>query len=95
MMLRSKAAFHGFWRCNHHNTEQKGCVNKMENTISTEGVKPFTEMTSRELFVILTGGQGVMQQMYLQNILKEYLNRHGDTTDLVTMVRSVAEEHGS
>lgn len=55
-------------------------------------IKPFTEMTSRELFVILTGGGGVMQQMYLQNILKEYVTKHGDTADLVTMVRSVAEE---
>ena len=67
----------------------------MDSTINTEGIKPFTEMTSRELFVILTGGQGVMRQMYLQNILKEYLNRYGDTTDLVTMVRTVAEEHGT
>ena len=27
-------------------------------------IKPFTEMTSRELFVILTGGGGVMQQIH-------------------------------
>lgn len=33
-----------------------------------------------------------MQQMYLQNILKEYVTKHGDTADLVTMVRTVAEE---
>ena len=57
-----------------------------------EDIKPFTKMTSRELFVILTGGGGVMQQMYLQNILKEYVTKHGDTADLVTMVHTVAEE---
>ena len=54
-------------------------------------IKPFTEMTSTELFIILTGGRGVMQQMYLQNILKEYLKKHKDTSDLVTMVQAVAE----
>lgn len=60
--------------------------------MNVENIKPFTEMTSKELFVILTGGQGVMKQMYLQNTLKEYVTKYGDTTDLVTMVRKVAEE---
>lgn len=60
--------------------------------MSVEDIKPFTEMTSRELFVILTGGRGIMKQMYLQNILKEYVMKYGDTTDLVTMIRKVAEE---
>ena len=46
-------------------------------------IKPFTEMTSTELFVILTGGRGVMPQMYLQDVLKEYLKKHKDTSDLV------------
>ena len=55
-------------------------------------IKPFTEMTSTELFVILTGGRGVMPQMYLQDVLKEYLKKHKDTSDLVTMVHAVAEE---
>ena len=63
-----------------------------EINMDISDVKPFTEMTSRELFVILTGGQGVMQQMYLQNILKEYLMKYGDTADLVTMVRKVADQ---
>ncbi len=62
-----------------------------EINLNMEGIKPFTEMTSTELFVILTGGRGVMQQMYLQNILKEYINKQKDTADLVTMVQSVAE----
>jgi len=29
--------------------------------------------------------------MYLQNILKEYLTKHKDMADLVTMVHEVAE----
>ena len=62
-----------------------------EINLNLEEIKPFTEMTSTELFVILTGGRGVMQQMYLQNILKEYIKKHKDTSDLVTMVQSVAE----
>ena len=62
-----------------------------ELRLNMDDVKPFTEMTSRELFVILTGGQGVMQQMYLQDVLKEYLKKHKDTADLVTMVHAVAE----
>ena len=62
-----------------------------EFKLNMEDIKPFTEMTSTELFVILTGGRGVMQQMYLQNILKEYIKKHKDTSDLVTMVQSVAD----
>lgn len=66
-------------------------MEKKEFKLNMEDITPFTEMTSTELFVILTGGRGVMQQMYLQNILKEYLKKHKDTSDLVTMVRAVAE----
>ena len=62
-----------------------------EQDRNIDGIKPFTEMTSTELFVILTGGRGVMQQMYLQNILKEYLTKYKDMADLVTMVHEVAE----
>ena len=56
-------------------------------------IKPFTEMTSTELFIILTGGRGVMEQMYLQNVIKEYLKKYGEASDLVTMVSKVAEEN--
>ena len=63
-----------------------------EVVLKTENIKPFTEMTSAELFVILTGGRGVMEQMYLQNVLKEYLRKHKDMSDLVTMVHAVAED---
>ena len=62
-----------------------------EQDRNMDGIKPFTEMTSTELFVILTGGRGVMRQMYLQHILKEYLTKHKDMADLVTMVHEVAE----
>ena len=54
-------------------------MEKKEFKLNMEDIKPFTEMTSTELFIILTGGRGVMQQMYLQNILKEYLKKHKDT----------------
>lgn len=60
--------------------------------MNTENIKPFTEMDSKELFIILTGGKGIMEQMNLQNIIKEYVERHHDTADLVTMVRTVAQE---
>ena len=43
--------------------------------------KAFTEMTSQELFCVLTGERGVMEQMYLQNILKEYMETHQDAVD--------------
>jgi hypothetical protein len=66
-------------------------MEKKEFKLNMEDITPFTEMTSTELFIILTGGRGVMQQMYLQNILKEYLKKHKDTSDLVTMVQAVAE----
>lgn len=66
-------------------------MEKKEFKLNMEEITPFTEMTSTELFIILTGGRGVMQQMYLQNILKEYLKKHKDTSDLVTMVQAVAE----
>ena len=49
-------------------------------------------MDSKELFIILTGGKGIMPQMNLQNIIKEYVEKHHDTADLVTMVHTVAKE---
>ncbi len=63
-----------------------------ESKTNLENIEPFTEMTSKELFVILTGGEGLMKQMYLQKILETYVKRYGDTADLVTMVKTVAEE---
>ena len=66
-------------------------MEKKEFKLNMEDIKPFTEMPCTQLFIILTGGRGVMQQMYLQNILKEYLKKHKDTSDLVTMVQAVAD----
>ena len=63
-----------------------------ESNINIEDIEPFTQMTSKELFVILTGGEGLMKKMYLQKILETYVRKHKDTADLVTMVRAVAEE---
>jgi hypothetical protein len=63
-----------------------------ESNINIEDIEPFTKMTSKELFVILTGGEGLMKKMYLQKILETYVRKHKDTADLVTMVRAVAEE---
>ena len=67
-------------------------MSDQEVVLKTENIKPFTVMTSAELFVILTGERGVMEQMYLQNVLKEYLRKHKDMSDLVTMVHAVAED---
>ena len=67
-------------------------MSDQEIVLKTENIKPFTEMASAELFVILTGGRGIMEQMYLQNVLKEYLRKHKDMSDLVTMVHAVAED---
>ena len=63
-----------------------------ESKTNVENIEPFTQMTSKELFVILTGGEGLMKKMYLQKILETYVRKHKDTADLVTMVRAVAEE---
>ncbi|MBR2258578.1 MAG: hypothetical protein IJ899_14865 [Blautia sp.] len=52
--------------------------------------KAFTEMTNQELFCVLTGERGVMEQMYLQNILKEYMETHQDAVDLAAIVRESA-----
>ncbi len=60
--------------------------------IKLDEIRPFTEMSSKELFVILTGGEGIMEQTILRNIIHEYLMKYGDTADLVTMVHKMAEE---
>ena len=60
--------------------------------LKLEDIRPFTEMSSKELFVILTRGEGIMEQTVLRNIIHDYLMKYGDTADLVTMVRKMAEE---
>ena len=60
--------------------------------MNMEDIRPFTEMTSRELFTILTGDRGIVPQMNLQNIIRDYIHKYGDTADIVTMVHKMAEE---
>ena len=56
--------------------------------------KTMYEMDNRELFCVLTGDRGVMAQMYLQEVVKEYLAGHQEEADLQTMVRTVVDERG-
>ena len=56
--------------------------------------KTMYEMDNRELFCVLTGARGVMAQMYLQEVVKEYLAGHKEEADLQTMVRTVVDERG-
>ena len=57
--------------------------------------KTFAQMSNRELFCVLTGDRGIMAQMYLQNLVKEYLASHDDDPDLATMVKITLEEKES
>ncbi len=55
--------------------------------------KSFLEMDRRELFCVLTGDRGVMAQMALQKIIKEFMAKYPDREEnLVTMVHTIAEE---
>ena len=56
--------------------------------------KTMYDMDNRELFCVLTGDRGVLAQMYLQEVVKEYLAGHKEEADLRTMVRTVVEERG-
>ena len=53
--------------------------------------KSMVEMSNRELFCVLTGEKGVMAQMYLQNLIRDYLASHEDEVDLHTMVCTMAD----
>jgi hypothetical protein len=53
---------------------------------------PFTQMTTEELFVVLTGGNGIMAQISLQDIVEDYRKKYGEISDLVTMVHKMADE---
>ncbi len=51
--------------------------------------KTFAEMNNNELFNVLTGGQGVMAQFQLQQIILAYRQEHkGSKADLMTMVQT-------
>lgn len=55
--------------------------------------KSFLEMSNKELFCILTGDEGVMAQMALQKIIKEFMKKYPDREEnLMTMVKVIAGE---
>ena len=56
--------------------------------------KTLYEMNNRELFCVMTGDRGVMAQMFLHEVVKEYLAKHKEEADLQIMVRTVVEERG-
>ena len=61
-------------------------------------MKPLTEMTSRELFCVLTGDGSFVQQTMLKNLLLEYKEKYPDSigqfgeVDLAAIVREMAQE---
>ena len=57
--------------------------------------KTFAQMSNRELFCVLTGDRGIMAQMHLQNLVKDYLASHDDDPDLLTMVQVSLKEKES
>ena len=50
--------------------------------------KAFTEMSSRELFLVLTGERGVVPQVYLQNIIRGATQTDQDAQQVATNIRS-------
>ena len=54
--------------------------------------KTMYEMSNRESFCVLTGEKGVMAQMYLQNLIREYMAANTDEPDLQTMVRRMVDK---
>ena len=61
-------------------------------------MKPLTDMTSRELFCVLTGDGSFVQQTMLKNLLLEYKEKYPDRigqfgeVDLAAIVREMAQE---
>ena len=54
--------------------------------------KAMMEMSNTELFGVLTGSKGVMQQMYMQNAIKAYRKANGSQkADLRTMLLSYVD----
>ncbi len=56
--------------------------------------KTFAQMSSRELFCVLTGDRGIMAQMFLQNLIREYMKEHEEEASLKTMVDTMLKEEG-
>ncbi len=61
-------------------------------------MKPLTEMTSRELFCVLTGDGSFVQQTMLKNLLLEYKEKYPERVgqfgemDLAAIVREMTQE---
>ena len=59
-------------------------------------MKPLTEMTNRELFCVLTGDRGVVQQAMLRNLIRAYKAKYPEKVgkfgemDLSAIVREMA-----
>ena len=60
----------------------------MEN----DETKNFAQMNARELFLVLTGDKGIMAQTHLQKIIREYLAKYTEMSDLENMVRIILED---
>lgn len=58
----------------------------------TREIKPFIEMSNKELFCVLTGERGIMAQFELQKLVKAYLASHDKDVDLHTMVETMLNE---
>ncbi len=60
-------------------------------------MKALTEMTNRELFCVLTGDRGVLQQAQLQELIVRYKARHPEKVgqlgevDLSAIVAEMSE----
>lgn len=61
-------------------------------------MKALKEMTNRELFCVLTGDKGIVQQTLLQNLIRDYKAKHPETVgklgevDLSAIVREMSAE---
>lgn len=61
-------------------------------------LKTLKEMNNRELFCVLTGDRGVVQQAMLQNMIRDYKARHPERVgtigeiDLSAIVAEMADE---
>ena len=62
-------------------------------------MKTLTEMDNRELFCVLTGDRGVVQQSMLQNLIRDYKRKHPEKVGQIGEVdlKAIVEEmvHGA
>lgn len=57
-------------------------------------IKPFIEMSNKELFCVLTGDRGIMAQMTLQKLARAYMEKYPTKEDveLHAMVETMLAE---